>query len=409
MTQRIDDIVIAGAGIVGRALAVALARSRGGPDGIRLLDPGTSRPVGEGRGFAIAAGPRRFLEDIGVWSVVAASAQPVRAMAITDSRLRDPVRPVLLDIDGEAAPGEPLAHILEEHRLQEALRDAVRAAALVEEPVAIEDFAASTASLNFRTSDSASGRTRLLVAADGARSPCRAAAGIGVVGRDYAQHGIVATVTHERDHEGRAVQHFLPSGPFAMLPLVGRRSSIVWTAASADVRDLIELPADDFRDEVERRFGRTLGTLTSISRPHAWPLRVQIARSFVGSRIALVGDAAHVVHPIAGQGLNLGLADVASLARDLDESARLGLDPGDADVLERWQRRRRPAAVAMAATTDGLLRLFSNDVTPLRLARDLGLSLVDRLGMDRLLVAAAAGRDSSRGPGFSPRKPFRAE
>jgi 2-octaprenyl-6-methoxyphenol hydroxylase len=246
-------------------------------------------------------------------------------------------------------------------------------------------------------SDGRSIAASLLVAADGARSRLREAAGIGWVGWSYPQSGIVATIGHERDHEGRATEHFLPSGPFAILPLVpgrdgGHRSSIVWTERAADVPALIGGGPEEVLAEIERRFGLNLGRLTLEDGPSAHPLAFGIARSFRAERLALLGDAAHVIHPIAGQGLNLGLASAAALAEAVTEAQRLGLDPGGRDVLRDYERRRRFDTLAMAAATDGLNRLFSNESLPLRLARDLGLGLVERLpALKRLFIGEAAG------------------
>ncbi|HSP24566.1 MAG TPA: FAD-dependent monooxygenase, partial [Saliniramus sp.] len=241
----------------------------------------------------------------------------------------------------------------------------------------------------------------LLVAADGARSRLREAAGIGWVGWSYPQSGIVATISHERDHEGRAIEHFLPSGPFALLPLprggsLGHRSSIVWSERRENVAHILELHRDDAIEEIERRFGLELGKIALDTPLRAFPLSFGIARDFVGQRLALIGDAAHVIHPIAGQGLNLGLKDVAALAEVIVDAVRLGMDPGGADVLEDYQRARRFDTVAMGVVTDGLNRLFSNDITPIRMIRDLGLGLVDRMNpLKRFFIREAAGLSRS--------------
>jgi 2-octaprenyl-6-methoxyphenol hydroxylase len=232
----------------------------------------------------------------------------------------------------------------------------------------------------------------LLVGADGARSGVRERAGIGFHGWNYDQSGIVTTVAHERDHEGRAEEHFLPAGPFAVLPLKGRRSSLVWTEATRDAARIVALPDDAFQAELERRFGHKLGEIKVIGPRRAFPLGLFTARSFIAERIALIGDAAHVIHPIAGQGLNMGLRDVAALAEVVADAARIGLDPGSYDVLERYQRWRRFDTMLMGAATDGLNRLFSNHSDVLRLVRDVGLGVVDRMpGLKSLFIREAAG------------------
>ena len=235
-------------------------------------------------------------------------------------------------------------------------------------------------------------RARLVVGADGARSKLRALAEIPSVGWDTGQSGIVATIAHERDHHGRAEQHFLPAGPFAILPMPGRRSSIVWNESHTDAKILLSLAPEDFLRQLERRFTPKLGAIQVASRVQALPLSFRFARRFVGRRIALIADAAHIVHPLAGQGLNLGLRDVAALAEAVADRLRLGLDPGDAAPLEAYQRARRFDVVSSSVGMDALNRLFSNDIAPLRLARDFGLRVVDRAPpLKNLFMAEAAG------------------
>ncbi|HYW61867.1 MAG TPA: FAD-dependent monooxygenase, partial [Bradyrhizobium sp.] len=220
----------------------------------------------------------------------------------------------------------------------------------------------------------------------------RERAGIAIHGWDYDQSGIVVTVGHERDHHGRAEEHFLPAGPFAILPLKGARSSLVWTENRAEAARIVALDEDEFHAELEQRFGLKLGEVRALDKPRAFPLGYFVARSFVGERLALVGDAAHVIHPIAGQGLNLGLKDIAALAEVVVDAARLGIDFGQADVLERYQRWRRFDTMAMGLATNSLNLLFSNESTLLRSVRDIGLGLVDRLPpLKSLFIRQAAG------------------
>jgi 2-octaprenyl-6-methoxyphenol hydroxylase len=209
---------------------------------------------------------------------------------------------------------------------------------------------------------------------------------------------MVATIAHERDHEGLAEQHFLPGGPFAILPMRGRFSSIVWNESHADAKAIAALAPDDFVRELEYRFTLKLGALSLASRVEAVPFSFRFARRFVADRLALVADAAHVVHPLAGQGLNLGLRDVAALAEVIVERMRIGLDPGDATTLQTYQRARRFDVVASSLGMDALNRLFANDVAPLRLARDFGLRVVDRLSPLKRLLAAEAAGDGVKAP-----------
>ena len=247
-------------------------------------------------------------------------------------------------------------------------------------------------------SNGASLRARLAVAADGARSKLSRLADIATIGWDYDQTGIVATIAHERDHEGRAEQHFLPAGPFAILPLPGRRSSIVWNERRADARALLALDPQDLTRELEYRFTLRLGEISLASRAEAFPFRFQFSRRFVGERLALIGDAAHVVHPVAGQGLNLGLRDVAALAETIVGEMRLGLDPGAPAPLAAYERRRRFDVAASGLGLDALNRLFSNDFAPLRFLRDLGLRIVDRAPPLKDMLIAEAGGATGNAP-----------
>jgi 2-octaprenyl-6-methoxyphenol hydroxylase len=262
---------------------------------------------------------------------------------------------------------------------------------------AVADFERARDRVDVTLSDGDTLAARLLVAADGAHSVIRERAGIPTNGFSYGQSAIVTTVAHERDHHGRAEEHFLPAGPFAILPLkrdmgVGHRSSIVWTERAEEAARIVALPEQEFHTELERRFGLHLGDIAVVGPRRVLPLGLSVARAFIADRLALVGDAAHVIHPIAGQGLNMGLKDVAALAEVLVDAVRLGLDPGSLAVLERYQRWRRFDTVAMGLATDGLNRLFSNQSDVLRLVRDVGLGMVDRLpALKQLFIREAAG------------------
>lgn len=396
--DRGPGIVIAGGGIAGLSLALALKQALGESFAVVLADPALAAPPrADNRAYAVAAGARAMLETLGVWEAVAATAQPMTEMIVSDSRTKDAVRPVFLTFDGEVEPGQPFAHMVENAALVGGLKAACEQAGVELRATGVRRFAAEDDGVEIVFSDGERVQAVLLVAADGARSKLREQAGIGWVGWPYGQSGIVATIGHERPHGGRAVEHFLPSGPFAMLPLadggrLGHRSSIVWTERSENVPALLSLDSSDLLEEIETRFGLELGEIALESPVSAHPLGFGVARCFVDRRLALLGDAAHLIHPIAGQGLNLGLKDVAALAETIVDAARLGLDPGSLDVLEDYEKARRFDTVAMGAVTDGLNRLFSNDATPLRLARDLGLGIVDRLpGLKRFFIREAAG------------------
>ena len=393
------DVLIGGAGFAGLALAIALRQSLAPSFSVAVADPALAGAAKDGRASAIVAAARRLFETIGVWQDV--EAQPILDMVVTDSRLTDAVRPVFLSFDGDVEPGEPFAHMVENGPLLAALAAKAKDEGVTLAPAAVTDlkFATDRATnrTNVRLSNGNALATRLVVAADGARSAIRERAGIASHGWSYGQSAIVTTVAHERDHHGRAEEHFLPAGPFAILPLTrdtagGHRSSIVWTEESQAAARIVALPEAEFHAELERRFGLHLGEIAAVGPRRVLPLGISVARAFVAARLALVGDAAHVIHPIAGQGLNMGLKDVAALAEVIVDAVRLGLDPGALAVLERYQRWRRFDTMAMGIATDGLNRLFSNQSDALRLLRDVGLGLVDRLpALKHLFIREAAG------------------
>ncbi|EKF19120.1 ubiquinone biosynthesis hydroxylase [Nitratireductor pacificus] len=390
---RAVDILIAGAGYVGLATAVSIARSHprlriavvdAAPEGVWQRD---------GRASAIAAAACRMLQRLDCWQEIEPEAQPITEMVITDSRTADPVRPVFLTFGGEAEEGEPFAHMVMNRNLNGALRArAAECGIEIIEGVAVESFIDAGGHVEAHLGDGTRYRARLLVAADGVRSRLREMAGIKTVHWEYGQSGIVCTVAHERPHHGRAEEHFLPAGPFATLPLKGNRSSIVWTERTADAERLVKEDDLVFEQELELRFGLKLGEIRVEGQRRAWPLGLTLARDFVKPRFALAGDAAHGIHPIAGQGLNLGFKDAAALAEVIVEAERLGEDIGALNVLQRYERWRRFDTVQMGVTTDVLNRLFSNDLMPVRALRDFGLGLVERMpGMKRYFIQQASG------------------
>lgn len=387
------DIVIAGGGLAGLSLGVALKHALGRDFIVVMADPAlAAAPVDDGRASAFAAAARRLFEVVGVWDEIAPQAQPILDMVVTDSRTLDVVRPVFLTFDGDVGPDEPFAHMAPNAAVARALWQRAQALGILFRPAGVAGFQAGPGTIAVDFTDGGAMAASLLAACDGGRSRLRDKAGIRSVGWDYGQSGIVCTVAHEYDHGGRAEEHFLPAGPFAILPMTGRRSSIVWTEATARAERLCALPKLLFQDELESRFGLKLGAIEVVDQPKSYPLGLKVARDFVADRLALVGDAAHVIHPIAGQGINMGFRDVAALAECIADAARLGLDPGGPDVLDRYQRWRRFDTVLMGATTDGLNRLFSNGSDPLRFVRDLGLGLVDRMpALKRFFIRQAAG------------------
>jgi 2-octaprenyl-6-methoxyphenol hydroxylase len=391
MTQR--PIVIGGGAFAGLALALALRQGLGSEIPIIVADPAlATRPSRDPRATAIVAACRRLFEAIGVWDRVADQAQPILDMVVTDSKLEDATRPVFLTFAGDVEPGEAFAHMVENRHLIDALVERASAEGIDLRATTVSGFEQRAGGVGVMLGDGNTIQASLLVAADGARSKLRERAGIATHGWDYDQSGIVVTVGHERDHQGRAEEHFLPAGPFAILPLKGPRSSLVWTEDRAEAARIVALNEDEFHAELEQRFGLHLGEIKALDKPRAFPLGYFVARSFIGERLALVGDAAHVIHPIAGQGLNMGLKDIAALAEVIVDAARLGMDPGQADVLERYQRWRRFDTMAMGLATNSLNLLFSNKSTLLRSVRDIGLGLVDRMPpLKSVFIRQAAG------------------
>lgn len=391
------DVLIVGGGPVGLTLALALTQSARGIR-VGLVDRRPLSVPRDARASAIAAGVRRVFEALGVWQAMSVHAQPINAMRITDSGVGDMSRPQFLAFDGDVAPGEPFAHMVPNSASAQALLDAVTGKIEVIAPVEVRAFSTHANCGALELGDGRVLSAPLVVAADGGQSALRGMAGIDVVSHDYRQTGLVTTISHELSHDGVAYEHFRPAGPFASLPLPGNRSSLVWTERQEDAARFLAMEPSALAVEIEAVMGSTLGTVTLEEKLQGFPLRLQIARDFVAPRIALVGDAAHVVHPIAGQGLNLGLKDVAALAEVVVDAIRLGLDHGGADVLARYQSWRRLDTTGMAAMTDGLNRLFSNDVAPVRALRDLGLGLVDRAGPVKAALIRTASGIGGNGP-----------
>ncbi len=384
------DVLVVGAGPIGGLLAALLARAGLAVAVIEAADPGEmARPASDGRAIAVALSAQRVLAAAGLWPLVAARAEP-----ILDIHVSDGTAPVLLHYDHQALGDQPFGWIIENEAIKAAALACLQAAPglqlLAPARVRAWDFAAGAVTATL--ADGRMIRASLVVAADGRASPTRRAVGIGLTRWDYHQHGIVCAIAHERPHGGIAHEHFLPAGPFATLPMTGSRSGIVWTER-ADLANAI-IGQDDaaFLAELTSRLDDRLGRVSLTGPRLSYPLSLQLAERWTAPRLALVGDAAHGMHPIAGQGMNMGLRDVAALAEAVVDARRLGLDPGAPAVLERYQRWRRFDTLVMLAVTDGLNRLFSNRIGPLRLARDVGLAVVERLpGAKRLLMRHAMG------------------
>jgi 2-octaprenyl-6-methoxyphenol hydroxylase len=395
------DVVVSGGGMVGLSLGLALAQG-GFRTVVADVTPMTAQldPKFDGRVSALAYASIRMYRALGVWDALEKEAQPIREILVTDGAPGRAASPFSLHFDAQEVGASQLGAIVENRHI----RAALQGKALSEKnltvlaPAAVKSISTEAGGVTALLGNGETVAARLAIAADGRVSPLRDAAGIKTIGWSYPQIGIVATVEHERPHNGVAYEHFLPAGPFAILPMTGNRASLVWTEEKAKAPALLALDEDRFNEELARRFGAHLGAVKATGPRWSYPLSFHIARDFVKPRFALAGDCAHGIHPIAGQGLNLGLKDAAALAEVLLDAARLGQDIGALDVLKRYERWRRFDSVTLAASTDALNRLFSNDIEPLRVLRDIGMGLVDSIGPARRFFMRHAGGDVGKLP-----------
>jgi 2-octaprenyl-6-methoxyphenol hydroxylase len=385
------ELLIAGGGLVGLLLGIACAAA--GLE-VAIVDPHdpetTLSNAYDARSSAIAYASRRVFDGLGLWQQIAAEAEPILEIRVADNG-----SPLFVHYDHrDLGTGEPLGYIVENRVLRRAFIG--RALALPGLSFRARHRVAAAETSPFAATAELSGgervRSRLIVAADGQGSPLRRATGIGTIELRYPQTSITTTVRHERHHRGVAVEHFLPAGPFAILPMTGNRSSVVWTERAELAARLAALREADFAAELAARFGDLLGAVEPVGPRSIFPLGLMLAERYAARRLALVGEAAHLIHPIAGQGFNLGIRDVAVLAELVVDARRLGLDIGDRTWLERYQQWRRSDALQLAVVTDALNRLFSNAIAPVQLARDLGLAAVNRIPpLKRLLMRDAMG------------------
>jgi 2-octaprenyl-6-methoxyphenol hydroxylase len=385
------DVAIVGGGMVGMSLAIALAREHMRVAVIeKTAMPAQLAPGFDGRVSAIALGSQRILDNIGAWEHMAAHAEP-----ILDIRVSDGDTPFFLHYDHHEVGEEPFGYIVENRYIRHALQTAAAKlpTLMVMEQCEVKSFESSGAFSTITLSrNDEKIRARLLVAADGRHSPLRKIANIGAVQWNYSQTAIVCTIAHEKPHGGLAQERFLPAGPFAVLPMQGNRSSLVWVEPNERVQLYLELPDAEFVQEIRERVGDYLGDITVSGQRFSYPLSLMHAKTYVGERLALIGDAAHAIHPIAGQGVNLGFRDVAAMHELLTERFTLGLDIADAGTLAHFERWRRFDNVVMLATTDLLNRLFSNRIIPIQLARGLGLWAVEKMpGVKRYFMRNAMG------------------
>lgn len=392
------EILIAGGGMTGLTLGLALAQA--GLD-VVIADSEVASaqvaPTYDGRASAIAYASFRMWQALGLGDALLPHAQRIEKILVTDGRVRGGPSLLSLAFDRKEldarADGEALGYMLENRRTRAALNEAAAKANLrLIAPVAVTGHEADSSGVTVALKDGRKVRAQLVVGAEGRRSTIRMGAGIRTTGWRYKQSAVVCTVAHEKPHGGVAHEYFLPSGPFAMLPLTENRTNIVWTETPAIADALMKMSEADFLAELRARFGSHLGALTMAGPRFVYPLALQIAEKLVGDRMALIGDAAHGVHPIAGQGLNVGLRDVAALAECIVEGVRVGLDPGDSEILARYERWRRFDSTSMALVMDAFNRIFSNDFAPLRQWRGRGMALIDAVPpARRFFMREAAG------------------
>ncbi|MAL88323.1 MULTISPECIES: UbiH/UbiF/VisC/COQ6 family ubiquinone biosynthesis hydroxylase [unclassified Brevundimonas] len=395
------DVLIAGAGLAGASLALALSRE--GFE-VTLVDPqpfeAQLAPTFDGRSTAIAFSTYRMLHTLGLGQDLAPHACRMDRILVTDGRrpgasakAPDPAY-LRFDADeiGDATGGEPLGYMIENRRLRVALARALgETDVTIRAPVGVSGVETGLGRSTVTLSDGSQVRAALVVGAEGRRSVVRDAAGIGVIRQAYGQSGVVATVRLAAPHEGVAHEYFLPGGPFAILPLTDQRASLVWTEPTRAAEALRGASDAAFLSHLNRRFGDFLGTARSEGPRFVYPLDLSLATAMVAPRIALIGDAAHGVHPVAGQGLNMGLKDVAALTEVLADARLLGEDIGAEPVLDRYAQWRRFDTVALTLAFDAFVRLFSNDIAPVRAVRDLGMAAVNRIAPLRRAFMHEAG------------------
>ncbi len=392
------SIVIAGGGLVGLACALALHDAVGSLYPVVIADPlfinGCKPDV---RSSALTNSSRNLLRALGVWSEIESYAQPVAAMDISDARLEQVLRPIYLTFEETAQNGEPLAFIIPNSVLHQALLNAIKTRNIKTYSTAISTIENTSCGALVHLTDGEKVPATVVIAADGARSALRQQAGIPDYGWRYHHSAIVTTIAHTQPHNGRATQHFLEGGPFALLPLPENRSSVVWTENHEKANAIMALPDDAFCAALAERVGTFLGAVSVVSSRASHPLSLRMARRFIAERLVLIGDAAHGVHPVAGQGVNLGFKDVAALTQTLEGAAALGADCGTRHVLQRYEQWRRFDTLTMLGVTDALVRLFGTQTTPVRLVRDFGLGLVDRLPwIKKTLISAASGGSETK-------------
>lgn len=389
------DIAVAGGSFAGLALVRGVVQALGPDLRIAIIDrAGRSDAANDNRSFAIWAGAKTILAHLGVWDAIAPEVQPMTSIEISDSALSDGIRPTRLTYDALTEDGEPAAYMVPAATLNSALFNSIKDEPSVTwiAPAEAEDLALGEHAADVTLRDGSLISASLVVAADGKTSRLRDAAGIKTIRRSYGQTGIVTTLKFSEPHNGVAIQHFLPGGPFAILPLKGNRACITWSAEREEAARVMAFDDEGFLAELDLRIGGRFGSIALDGPRQSWPLDIVIPRELVAPRFALMGDAAHGVHPIAGQGVNLAFRDAAALIEVVADAARLGLDIGAGPHLEIYQRWRRFDSLMSASVYDGLNRVFGLDNMVLRAGRGAALGALDHVAsVKKLILAEAAG------------------
>ena len=389
------DIAIVGAGLNGAMMSLALAEAG---FTVTLIDPQTLKskqnPHFDGRSYSLAIASVRLMQALGLWEELAPNAQPILEIKVADGRAYSNPSPYFLHFDHHEIEEGPMGHMVEDRHLRPLLQKRLQSVSQINyrAGLSVSEMTITDTHAELRLNTEETITTRLVIGADGRQSQTAERAGIKRTGWRYGQTALVCALSHNIPHQGVACQYFMPPGPLAILPLTGNQSSIVWTESDANAATIMAMDNNDYMAVLQPRIGDYLGKVELVGARYSYPLNLTIAQNYVMPRLALVGDAAHGVHPIAGQGLNLGLRDIAALSEVLSDARLRGEDFSSLAVLLRYQEWRRFDTTALAVATDAVNKLFSNDNSFFRTLRDLGMGAINSLpALRRSFIREAAG------------------